>query len=285
MEPVTKKTRTGLILLTLLRAAHSLTEQLFRFVLMLFLAAGFYAVYDESRILNDAGSAAEWTRYRPERQTDSENTTAEDEPAYSFEELQKLNPDVCAWITLSETGIDYPVVQGRNNSAYVNHDLFGEYSLSGSIFLDAANSNDFSDSYSLIYGHHMDHGLMFGALDAYMDESYGLAHRQGELILPDRTVPLTVVSCLVTDAYDPMVFPDEVGEQSSDAVLAYLAEHALYLSEDASADTSSLIALSTCLDSAYGRLMLFLAPQADNRPESGKEIFAAGNGSQSDVNP
>ena len=37
-----------------------------------------------------------------------------DEDKPSFEELLKINPDVKAWLTIDNTGIDYPVVQGKN---------------------------------------------------------------------------------------------------------------------------------------------------------------------------
>ncbi|MBR1845920.1 MAG: class B sortase, partial [Oscillospiraceae bacterium] len=63
-------------------------------------------------------------------------------------------------------------MQGETNGKYLNTDPYGEYSLSGSIFLDSRNAGDFSDSYSLVYGHHMADGMMFGALDAFFDEGY-----------------------------------------------------------------------------------------------------------------
>ena len=52
----------------------------------------------------------------------------------SLQELQKINPDVCAWLTVDGTKIDYPVVQGETNLEYINQDIYGEFALSGSIF-------------------------------------------------------------------------------------------------------------------------------------------------------
>ena len=76
------------------------------------------------------------------------------------------------WIVVDDTNIDYPVMQGYDNSQYLNLDPYGEYSLSGSIFLDSRNSSDFTDPYSIIYGHHMEYGKMFGAIDDYLDDQY-----------------------------------------------------------------------------------------------------------------
>ena len=35
-----------------------------------------------------------------------------------FAELRAVNADVCAWVTLDGTGVDYPVVQGKDNEEY-----------------------------------------------------------------------------------------------------------------------------------------------------------------------
>ena len=45
-------------------------------------------------------------KYKPAGKTDE---------SPSLQELQKINPDVCAWLTVDGTKIDYPVVQGETN--------------------------------------------------------------------------------------------------------------------------------------------------------------------------
>ena len=56
-----------------------------------------------------------------------------------------ITDEMVAWLTIDGTNIDYPVMQGSDNSRFLNIDPFGEYSLSGSIFLDSRNAPDFSD--------------------------------------------------------------------------------------------------------------------------------------------
>ena len=104
----------------------------------------------------------------------------------SFAELRAINPDVCAWVTLDDTGVDYPVVQGRDNLTYVNTDVYGKFSLAGTIFLDSRCASDFSDAYGLLYGHHMVSGQMFGDLENYQDAAFLREHTAGALLLPDR---------------------------------------------------------------------------------------------------
>ena len=55
-----------------------------------------------------------------------------------------INKDVAGWITIDDTHIDYPVVQGKDDMEYINKDVYGEFSLSGSIFLSCMNKKDFS---------------------------------------------------------------------------------------------------------------------------------------------
>jgi SrtB family sortase len=74
-----------------------------------------------------------------------------------LDEMHSEYTDLVGFLTVEGTNIDYPVMQGIDNSHYLNTDPFGAYSLSGSIFLDSRSSPDFSDEYSVIYGHHMDY--------------------------------------------------------------------------------------------------------------------------------
>ena len=96
--------------------------------------------------------------------------------------LQKeLSEDCVGWITLDDTSIDYPVMQGVDNYVYLNKDPYGDYSLAGSIFLDSRNASDLSDDYSVVYGHHMSGGFMFGSLDEFEDSGYFAEHTTGTL--------------------------------------------------------------------------------------------------------
>ena len=102
----------------------------------------------------------------------------------SFEELRKINPDVVAWITLDGTKIDEPVVQGKDNLEYLNKDVYGKYSLGGTVFLDSRCNKNFQDPYSILYGHYMEKHLMFGDLELYKKSSFAEKHHTGILMIP-----------------------------------------------------------------------------------------------------
>lgn len=93
-----------------------------------------------------------------------------------FDSLKAINPDVVGWIRFDDTdavNVDYPILHADDNDTYLHKDLLGEEHSAGSIFLEAANSPDFSDYYNIIYGHNMKNGSMFGTLKKYnRDENF-----------------------------------------------------------------------------------------------------------------
>ena len=108
-----------------------------------------------------------------------------------FAELRALNPDVCGWLTLDGTRIDFPVVQGADNMVYVNTDVYGDFSLSGAIFLDSRCPADFTAPYSIVYGHHIEDGGMFGDIVQFTQSDYFAAHTTGTLITDDTAYDIT----------------------------------------------------------------------------------------------
>ena len=138
----------------MLRILNGLLDRLLALVFLVILLIGIWFVYDTAYVFYHA-SADRVAAYRP---------------GSAGAPTRQLSKDCVAWLHVDDTSIDYPVMQGKTNTEYLNKDPYGDYSLSGSIFLDTRNKPDFSDSYSLTYGHHMAGGLMFGALDDFLKE-------------------------------------------------------------------------------------------------------------------
>lgn len=87
-----------------------------------------------------------------------------------FEKLQEINHETVGWLYLESCRISYPIVQGKDNQYYLTHTVTGEENSSGSIFLDYRNKADFQDSHTVIYGHNMKNGAMFGRLKKLYQE-------------------------------------------------------------------------------------------------------------------
>lgn len=112
-----------------------------------------------------------------------------------FDALKQINEDIIAWIRIPGV-LDYPVVQGTDNSYYLHHTFRKEYNIAGSIFLDARNKADFSDSKNIIYGHNMRDGSMFHVLRKFQDLDFYQANREIWLYLSDGSVQVyEIVRC------------------------------------------------------------------------------------------
>ena len=209
---------------------------------LLFFLICAYAVYDAAMVYYNANDTSV-LKYKP----DLKNP----------EVLKEISENAIAWITVDDTKIDYPVMQGKDNYEYLNKNPFGKYALSGSIFLDARNKTDFSDRYSLLYGHHMEYGAMFGALDAFKDKEYFDSHRTGQLItVGGKAYDIRFFAAVMVQATDPLVF-DPAGT-APESLLEKLSGSAMIFEEPETKDDLKLIALSTCQTAdTIDRMVLF----------------------------
>lgn len=217
---------------------------LISFVVILTLSlAGLYAAYalwDNSSIYAAVDDAqADMLKLKPQ----------EDEP--TFDELLAINPDVRAWVTLDNTNIDYPVLQGETNLTYINTDVYGKFALAGSIFLDSRNDGSFKEPYSLLYGHYMEYNKMFGDLSLYKDEAFFKENQTGTLLLPDRVYNLEIYACIIVPSSEESIFNPGRWQGDIDDLQQFVEKNALYLNKDAIEESTEdvepqLLALTTC---------------------------------------
>ena len=170
---------------------------------------------------------------------------------------KEFSDDLVSWITIDDTNIDYPVMQGENNSVYLNIDPYGEYSLSGSIFLDSRNSSDFTDPYSLLYGHHMDNGFMFGALDEFENENYFNSHRTGELLVTSNKETGRLCKLNIFAVFDTVTTEDAFRPTEVEIGYDYIRERAQIYREPTNTN-NPILGISTCQSAeTTGRLIVF----------------------------
>ena len=106
-------------------------------------------------------------------------------PDVDFEKLISQNDDIIGWIFIEGTDISYPLLCGRDNQQYLFQSYEKKYLTAGSIYIDYRCSRDFSDSRTVVYGHNMHNGSMFGKLDKFTRESYMKEHPYVFILLPD----------------------------------------------------------------------------------------------------
>ncbi|MCR4645854.1 MAG: class B sortase [Oscillospiraceae bacterium] len=174
-------------------------------------------------------------------------------PGQETAETSPITDEMVAWITLDGTGVDFPVMQGEDNYRFLNTDPYGEYSLSGSVFLDCRSDPAFTDDFSMIYGHHMDYGRLFGALDGYLEEEFFRAHTTGTLTIgrdAERVCGLRVFAVMRSNAREKILF-----DLQADTVRQFIHDNAEFLAEESD---ERIVALSTCADSdLLARVVVF----------------------------
>lgn len=117
-----------------------------------------------------------------------------------FEELQAVNPDVYAWITVPGTDIDYPILQhASDNTYYLMHNIDGSYGYPGCIYTENMNSKDFTDNNTVIYGHNMKNGSMFAQLHKFENPDFFKENREVLIYLPDEVLHYTIFAAHIYD--------------------------------------------------------------------------------------
>lgn len=219
-------------------------------LVLIMLLYGGYSLWNTIMIYRGAFSSNDLLKYQP---------TGDGPNSITLGELMKLNKDVVGWITIFDTHISYPVVQGKDNQEYLNKDVFGKFSFSGSIFLDYRNACDFTDSYSIIYGHHMEYGAMFGDVVEFKNDDYFQEHKTGALFLLDDTYKITLFACVETQEFNNKIYnPTVQGKDNLDTLLKYIKDEAVQYRDIPLNNDDKIIGISTCAEAGTNeRVVLF----------------------------
>lgn len=118
-----------------------------------------------------------------------------------FDSLRSINEDVIGWIYMEALPeISYPVVQGEDNNFYLHQTYEKNYNFAGTIFIDYENKRDFSDCNTLVYGHNMKNGSMFGHLKKFAEdqETYNKS-KYFWILTPDKNYRYEIISAYTTE--------------------------------------------------------------------------------------
>jgi len=165
----------------------------------------------------------------------------------SIVDLQAGLPDVVGWLTVPNTRVDYPFAQGVGNDTYLHLDLNQRWSAAGTIFMDFRNSRDLSDFNTIIYGHHMRNGSMFGTLQQFSNRAFFEANRTGTIFLAHATYEIEFMAFVVLRANDGLIFNPLLSEEADRvAFLDHVEGGARYFRDVGATADDRLVTLSTC---------------------------------------
>lgn len=160
--------------------------------------------------------------------------------------LEQINPDYACWLYCPDSPIDYPVVQGADNSRYLHRLFNGERNACGTLFIDCRNLTDFQDPNTLIYGHHMRNGSMFKSITYYEDQAWFDSHPYMLLISAREIAVLELFAGCTASKRDPCY---EIALSDGDDLLALAAalrEKSDFASGVEIRPGDRLVTLSTC---------------------------------------
>lgn len=157
-------------------------------IILILLFLGIYCLYDSYPIYDEIKNTEKIKIYEP------------------FINNNYTNQNIIAWIKIDNTIIDYPILQGNNNTDYLTLNYKNEYSSSGSIFLDYRNNKLFNDDLNIIYGHNLSYKIMFSELKYYKDRTYFNTHSKGKLFLKDATYNINIILYKEINANDDIPY-------------------------------------------------------------------------------
>ncbi|WP_250674609.1 class B sortase (plasmid) [Paraclostridium ghonii] len=161
-------------------------------------------------------------------------------------DLSYINKDYRGWLDVDGTNIHYPIVQTTNNDFYLDKDINKNYLESGSIFLDFQNDN-FNDSNTILYGHSMRNGTMFGQLKKFKDEEFFNNYNNIYISKPDGSIlKYKIFSAYITDSINIYNKPSFDSNEDFNSFLDKTKKDSLFKSPVNVDSNDKILTLSTC---------------------------------------
>ena len=187
----------------------------------------------------------------------------------NFAVYQKINKDIYAWIRIPGTPIDYPILNRKgDNEYYLKRNYYRYADTRGSIFTEDYNNRDFNDPVTLIYGHNMSSGSMFGSIQkTYTKKSFMQSHKELQIILPDKpytyeifaAVPYSNIHLMYYyDFTNTYVFTEVMNDILSVRAMNAVVDKTVKVTPD-----DHIVLLSTCLSGNGNQRYLLLAVRRD----------------------
>lgn len=152
-----------------------------------FRAFQLYKIYKESKMIDQENEKLQEIA----KIEDNANKTL----TIDWTALKQSAPDVVGWVYVPGLdSVSFPIVQGSDNTYYLNHTTLGETNIRGSIFLDAGAAPDFSDENNVVYGHSVEGGGMFTSMDRFEDASFFETHPVFYVLTPSQNYKCDVLA-------------------------------------------------------------------------------------------
>lgn len=182
-------------------------------------------------------------------------------PRHDLAALAAENPDCVGWLTIPDTGIDYPVMHTPDTPEhYLRRDFYGESASGGTPFLDGRNLAEAENQNLILYGHNMMDGSMFKPLMNYLEPNFRETHKDIFLEIDGRQYHYEVLAVVETSVKSTLYTFTDLSDpaEESDFRAALLKETELEVVHQA----SGYLTLSTCNNGGGNSRVLVIASLA-----------------------
>lgn len=174
----------------------------------------------------------------------------------NLEALKKENPDTVGWIYYPALNINYPIMQDEDNTYYIKRTFEGEKNAAGSLFLDCKNNEDFEDIHSIIYGHNMRNGSMFGDLKEIREEQTVAKNPYFWIFLEDSINTYQIFSYHDEETKDNSFLTSFEKEEDYEKFLQHIEEMSEEDLESAPVSSDKVVTLCTCTSDSSVRFLV-----------------------------
>lgn len=162
------------------------------------------------------------------------------------ENLYHKYEDYRGWIKVNDTNINYPIVQAKDNSFYLDKDINKSYLSSGSIFMNYLN-NEFNDGNTVLFGHNMRNKTMFADLKKYKEKEFFYGNNDIDIEIQNgKVLKYRVFSAYVTDANDNYIKTKFESKDEYKKFIQRIKNKSIYKSDIDVNENDKIITLSTC---------------------------------------
>ena len=175
-----------------------------------------------------------------------------------FGNLLSINSDTAGWIYINNTNVNYPFVQGEDNSFYLKHSFDKSYNVAGWLFADYRSDFNKFKKNSVIYGHGRVDQVMFGSLDKVLNEEW-YKNKDNQIIkisTPKKNTLWQIVSIYTIPSESYYLTHTFENDESYQKFINTMLDRSIYdFGNDVTTD-DKLLTLSTCLDTNGNRIVV-----------------------------
>ena len=168
-------------------------------------------------------------------------------PRHDLAALQADNSDCVGWLTIPDTGIDYPIMHTPDEPEhYLRRDFYGNHASGGTPFLEGRNAAQAEGQNLIVYGHNMLDGSMFKPIVQYLEPNFRQAHQDIYLELGGTQYRYQVLAVLETTVESPVYRYTDLSDPAAESDFRSALFQAANL--DVIHHTEGYLTLSTCGD-------------------------------------